>query len=69
MDPGGDVKYIQLLKQGRSCLTLVEMPCVLCNFDMPTTDQPVLFISGFLGYLPTLYCVIRIIGISRGGEK
>ena len=64
MDPGGGVKGIQFLKQGRSCLTLVEMLCVLCNFVVPTTDQSVLFISEFLGYLPTFNCFIRITGIS-----
>lgn len=57
MYPGGDVKGIQLLKQGRSCLTLVEMPCV-------HYDQSILFVSGFRGYLPTLYCFITITGIS-----
>ena len=38
MDPGGDVKGVQLMKQGRSCLALVEMPCVFCDFVLPTTD-------------------------------
>ena len=67
MDSGGDVK--ELPKQGRSCLTLVEMPCVLCNFVVPTSDQSVLFKSELLGYLPTFYCFIRVPGISWGREK